>query len=70
MAMLTEGTFRELIDRVRSGDEQAAIDLVRCYEPAIRRAARVRRRIKKNKLTLFAILSAIEGATTITRRSE
>jgi hypothetical protein len=42
MAMPTEGTFRELIDRVRSGDEQAAIDLVRRYEPAIRRAARVR----------------------------
>ena len=44
MAMTTEGTFRELIDRVRSGDEQAAIDLVRRYEPAIRRAARVRLR--------------------------
>jgi RNA polymerase sigma-70 factor (ECF subfamily) len=40
--MPTEGTFRELIDRVRSGDEQAANDLVRRYEPAIRRAARVR----------------------------
>ena len=44
MAMPTEETFRELIDRVRSGDEQAAIDLVRRYEPAIRRAARVRLR--------------------------
>jgi RNA polymerase sigma-70 factor (ECF subfamily) len=34
--------FRELIARVRAGDEQAAGELVRRYEPAIRRAARVR----------------------------
>jgi RNA polymerase sigma factor (sigma-70 family) len=34
--------FRALIARVRAGDEQAAADLVRRYEPAIRRAARVR----------------------------
>src|ERR1700728_587105 len=31
-----------LIARVRAGDEQAAVELVRHYEPAIRRAARVR----------------------------
>jgi RNA polymerase sigma factor (sigma-70 family) len=35
-------SFRALIDRVRAGDEQAAAELVRHYEPAIRRAARVR----------------------------
>src|SRR5262249_19780647 len=35
-------SFGELIARVRAGDEQAAADLVRRYEPAIRRAARVR----------------------------
>src|SRR5262245_31790823 len=35
-------SFRELIARVRAGDEQAAAELVRRYEPAIRRAARVR----------------------------
>jgi RNA polymerase sigma-70 factor (ECF subfamily) len=34
--------FDELIRRVRAGDEQAASELVRGYEPAIRRAARVR----------------------------
>jgi len=34
--------FRELLARVRAGDEQAATELVRRYEPAIRRAARVR----------------------------
>jgi RNA polymerase sigma-70 factor (ECF subfamily) len=35
-------SFQTLIARVRSGDEQAASELVRLYEPAIRRAARVR----------------------------
>jgi RNA polymerase sigma-70 factor (ECF subfamily) len=34
--------FRELIARVRAGDPAAAAELVRLYEPAIRRAARVR----------------------------
>ena len=34
--------FTSLIRRVRAGDEQAAAELVRRYEPAIRRAARVR----------------------------
>src|SRR4051794_19998813 len=35
-------SFRNLIRRVRDGDEQAATELVKRYEPAIRRAARVR----------------------------
>jgi RNA polymerase sigma factor (sigma-70 family) len=35
-------SFRALIARVRAGDEPAAAELVRRYEPAIRRAARVR----------------------------
>jgi RNA polymerase sigma-70 factor (ECF subfamily) len=35
-------SFRALVARVRAGDEQAAAELVRRYEPAIRRAARVR----------------------------
>jgi RNA polymerase sigma-70 factor (ECF subfamily) len=34
--------FRALIERVRGGDEGAAAELVRRYEPAVRRAARVR----------------------------
>jgi RNA polymerase sigma factor (sigma-70 family) len=34
--------FRELMLRVRAGDEAAATELVRLYEPFIRRAARVR----------------------------
>jgi RNA polymerase sigma-70 factor (ECF subfamily) len=35
-------SFRDLIGRVRRGDEQAAAELVRKYEPAIRRAVRFR----------------------------
>ena len=35
-----EESFELLIRRVRDGDEQAAAELVRRYEPAIRRAAR------------------------------
>jgi RNA polymerase sigma-70 factor (ECF subfamily) len=35
-------TFRELIVRVRDGDDQAAAELVRRYEPTIRLAIRVR----------------------------
>ena len=35
-------TFEELIRRVRAWDQQAAAELVRRYEPAIRRAVRVR----------------------------
>jgi RNA polymerase sigma-70 factor (ECF subfamily) len=34
--------FQSLVRRVRSGDGQAAAELVQRYEPAIRRAARVR----------------------------
>jgi RNA polymerase sigma-70 factor (ECF subfamily) len=42
--MSSERSFRELIDCVRRGDEEAAAELVKRYEPAIRRAARVRLR--------------------------
>ncbi len=34
--------FPDLIARIRAGDEAAARELVRCYEPEIRRAVRVR----------------------------
>ena len=40
--MSDELSFRDLIGRVRRGDEQAASELVRRYEPAIRRAVRFR----------------------------
>ncbi len=40
---MSESTsFNELVRRVRSGDQDAATDLVRLYEPQVRRAIRVR----------------------------
>src|SRR5436309_1583756 len=40
--MTEPGSFPDLIRRVRTGDEAAAAELVRRYEPAIRRSARLR----------------------------
>src|SRR4051812_44768072 len=40
--MIEEVDFQDLIRRIRAGDEAAAAALVRTYEPAIRREARVR----------------------------
>jgi RNA polymerase sigma-70 factor (ECF subfamily) len=40
--MSEEQTFRDLIRRVRAGEPQAATELVRQYEPEIRRAVRIR----------------------------
>jgi RNA polymerase sigma-70 factor (ECF subfamily) len=37
-----ENAFQELMRRVRAGDQEAAAELVRLYEPTIRRIARVR----------------------------
>jgi RNA polymerase sigma-70 factor (ECF subfamily) len=42
--MAEEPSFQSLIQRVRAGDEDAATEVVRRYEPAIRRAVRVRMR--------------------------
>src|SRR5262249_30309699 len=42
LLMPPDPTFDELIRRVRAGDQQAAAELVRLYEPAIRRAVRFR----------------------------
>jgi RNA polymerase sigma-70 factor (ECF subfamily) len=42
LRMLGENAFRDLIRRVRAGDNKAAEELVRHYEPTIRRVARVR----------------------------
>jgi RNA polymerase sigma-70 factor (ECF subfamily) len=42
--MTEESLFHELIRKVRAGDERAAAELVRTYEPAIRRAVRIRLR--------------------------
>ena len=35
-------SFREMLDKVRAGDEVAAVGLLRRYEPEVRRAVRVR----------------------------
>jgi RNA polymerase sigma-70 factor (ECF subfamily) len=40
--MVEQTNFQELISRVRAGDQAAASELVRQYEPAIRRAVRIR----------------------------
>jgi RNA polymerase sigma-70 factor (ECF subfamily) len=40
--MAEASTFRDLIARVRAGDEEAARELVRTYEPTIRRTIRLR----------------------------
>lgn len=40
---MAEGaSFQELVERIRAGDNDAAAELVRRYEPAVRRVARVR----------------------------
>lgn len=39
--MTDQERFTELIRRIRAGDEQAAFELVRCYEPLIRRQIRL-----------------------------
>jgi RNA polymerase sigma factor (sigma-70 family) len=42
---MTNGdSLRTLLDRIRAGDQQAATDLMRRYEPALRRAVRLRLR--------------------------
>jgi RNA polymerase sigma factor (sigma-70 family) len=40
--MSEPNTFTEFVRRIRAGDEQAAVELVRQYEPLIRRAVRLR----------------------------
>src|SRR5262249_50808454 len=44
MTMTNGATLRTLLDRVRAGDQQAATELVRRYEPALQRAIRLRLR--------------------------
>src|SRR5947209_8199835 len=45
-------TFLELIVRVRSGDPEAAVELVRCYEPAVRRVVRLQLRDRRLRRVL------------------
>src|SRR5258707_13113554 len=39
--MSDENTFMDFMRRIRGGDEQAAVELVRRYEPLIRREVRL-----------------------------
>lgn len=48
--MITEEAFADLLQRVRAGDEQAATELVRHYEPEIRLEIRVRLRLRHPRL--------------------
>jgi RNA polymerase sigma-70 factor (ECF subfamily) len=48
--MTSEEEFRDLVERVRRGDEQAAAELVRRYEPEIRLEVRVRLRLRHPRL--------------------
>ena len=53
--MPEENAFADLINRVRAGDQDAAAELVRVYEPAIRRAVKVHlrdRRLRRQLDTL------------------
>jgi RNA polymerase sigma-70 factor (ECF subfamily) len=49
--MLEQGKIDDLVRRIRAGDEQAAAELVREYEPLIRREVRIRladRRLRRS----------------------
>ena len=50
--MKPESSFTELIERVRSGDEQAASELVKQFEPVIRRELRFRLRDNRARFEL------------------
>jgi hypothetical protein len=45
--MTNGGALRTLLDRVRAGDQEAATELVRRYEPALRRVVRLRLRDRR-----------------------
>jgi RNA polymerase sigma-70 factor (ECF subfamily) len=45
--MADEGTITELVARIRSGDARAAAELVRRYEPLVRREVRLRLRDRR-----------------------
>jgi RNA polymerase sigma-70 factor (ECF subfamily) len=40
--MSDQSTFSEFVQRIRGGDQQAAVELVRRYEPLIRRSVRLK----------------------------
>jgi RNA polymerase sigma-70 factor (ECF subfamily) len=50
--MSPDDSFPDLLRRVRDGDQQAASDLVRLYEPTVRRLVRIRMRDPRLRRTL------------------
>jgi RNA polymerase sigma-70 factor (ECF subfamily) len=48
-------SFSELVQRVRAGDQNAAAELVRQYEPAVRRAVRMRLTDPRLRRTLDSV---------------
>jgi len=52
--MSEENAFADLIRRVRAGDQDAAVELVRQYEPAIRRAVKIQLRDHRLRRALDA----------------
>ena len=53
--MPEQTSFADLIRRVRAGDDQAARELVREYEPAIRRAVRIQLRNPRLRAQLDSV---------------
>ncbi len=52
MVELSHEQFDDLMKPVRSGDEQAAVEMVKAYEPEIRRDVRLRLTDRKLRRTL------------------
>jgi RNA polymerase sigma-70 factor (ECF subfamily) len=44
---MSENTFREFVRRIRAGDQEAAAELVRRYEPVLRMEVRLRLRLSE-----------------------
>jgi RNA polymerase sigma factor (sigma-70 family) len=55
MPKLTQNEFEALFSRVRSGDQQAALELVQLYEPEIRREVRLRLTSSQMRRTLDSL---------------
>jgi RNA polymerase sigma-70 factor (ECF subfamily) len=53
--MIDSTTFADYLRRIRAGDEQAAADLVRQYEPFIRREVRLRLRDRRLRRVLDSL---------------
>jgi RNA polymerase sigma-70 factor (ECF subfamily) len=55
LLMIDAKAFHDLLLRVRAGEEEAAAELVRCYEPAIRRTVRFQLRDSRLRRMLDSV---------------